>query len=275
MRITWTPELIESELKKVADGLGRMPSNGELISMGLGGLSGQIQKSGGFVVWREKLNLAAIRPCSMWTDELFKSRIHDAVLKYGRLPSAPIMQREGLGDLCSEIGRRGGMLRIAKEMGLEREHSDSDTGWDGEVELSEILSAQGFEVTRPTGVKSPHDLCVDDCVRLDVKSAKYAVYGASRGWFYRIGKTPQADIVALFQLDTKDCFYLPWTICPTTNISLSVTGGKYAAFKNRTDVLRLIIESRKDESLLWPTIGQKVEENSNGSPQLLASLKKK
>lgn len=100
-------------------------------------------------------------------------------------------------------------MQWAKRLGLKRRHSDSDTGWDGEIALTGKLRREGFSTVRETNVKSPHDLLVEGIVRIDVKSARYAEYGACRGWFYRIGKTPQADIIALYQIDEGDCYFIP------------------------------------------------------------------
>ena len=166
------------------------------------------------------------------------------------MPTSTMLKEIGRHDLDHQISKRGGYAFWAKRVGVERKHSDSDTGWDGEIKLAEILTVKGFSVERSTAVKWPYDLCVDG-VRIDVKTAKYAEYGACRGWFYRVGKYSQSDVLAFFQMDTTDCYFLPWQICPTSNVTISRDGGKYAQFKNRFDILKTIIEHRKQETAFW------------------------
>ena len=167
------------------------------------------------------------------------------------MPSNSELRSLGRNDLAIQIARRGGFLQWAKRLGLTRKASDSDTGWGGEKDLAEKLTKAGFIVTRMDKVKSPYDLSIENSVRVDVKSARYAEYGACRGWFYRIAKNPQADVIALYQIDTGDCYYLPWQLCPTTNVTISRDGGKYKSFKNREDLLRCIIINRAKEEKLW------------------------
>ena len=88
---------------------------------------------------------------------------------------------------------------------------------------------------------------VNGTVRVDVKSAKYAEYGPCKGWFYRIGKVPQADVIALLQTDTGTVYWLPWYKCPTSNVTISRDGGKYAAFKDNWSVLRTVSDLRQKE----------------------------
>ncbi len=136
----------------------------------------------------------------------------------GRMPSSPILHEMKRSDLSSQISKRGGFEEWAKRMGVSRAHSDSDTGWDGEIAFMKRLSENGFSPERTKSIKSPYDICVNGIVRIDVKAANYAEYGVCKGWFYRIGKDAQADILALYQLDTESVYMLPWNICPKSNI---------------------------------------------------------
>lgn len=168
------------------------------------------------------------------------------------MPSSNELRALGRNDLAGQISKKGGFPTWAARLGISRKHSDSDTGWDGEIALAESAAKNGFTVERMTGVKAPYDLVLDGVVRVDVKTARFAEYGPCRGWFYRVGKAIQADVLALYQLDTGACYFLPWSIGPTTNITISRSGGKYAAFKDRYDIIKKLAEQRKKETAFWP-----------------------
>lgn len=171
----------------------------------------------------------------------------------GKMPSVSELREIGRNDLAIQVSRKGGFLSWATRLGATRAVSDSDTGWTGEIDLLEKLNERGFIAARMDAVKSPYDIKVNGVLRIDVKSANYTEYGVCRGWFYRIGKEPQADVIALYQIDTGVCYFLPHTGCPTSNVTISRSGGKYAAFKDRYDILEKIIQSRTAELAEWPT----------------------
>lgn len=188
-----------------------------------------------------------------WTDDLLERQLVGIIAGSGVMPTAKSLRDYGRNDIACQLSRRGGFLAWADRLGVKRSLSDSDTGWKGEKELFDLLISKGFSVVRPNGVKSPFDLLVNDVLRIDVKSAEYVEYGASKGWFYRIGKIPQADVIALYKLDTGDCYFLPWQICPKTNVTISRGGGRYKSFLNRYDLLSTLIEMKKKETGIWPT----------------------
>jgi len=166
-----------------------------------------------------------------WTDESFKAEVENVSKSLGHFPSVSELRHMGRNDLSVQITRRGGFLHVAAEIGAKRNHSDSDTGWDGEREVYDKLSLLGFSCEAPAGFRSPFDMVVDGSVRIDVKSAKYAEYGACKGWFYRIGKYVQSDIVVLHELDTKSDYVFFWWEVTATNMTISRGGGKYASAK--------------------------------------------
>lgn len=170
----------------------------------------------------------------------------------GRMPTFSEMRDfTGSHALEGKVTDSGGSFVWAKRLGLPLKQSDSKTGWDGEVLACEILTEHGLSQERSGPVKWPFDIIVDGAVRVDVKSARYAEYGPCKGWFYRIGKAPQADVIMLLQLDTRDCYILPWTIVPRTNITIARDGGKYRMFLNRFDLLRKLVDLRKSEAQVW------------------------
>lgn len=182
-----------------------------------------------------------------WTEELVESEIRKVSEALGHFPSNTELQGMKRGDLSNIITKRGGFIFWAEKTGIARIHSDSDTGWIGEKKVQSLFISQGYLCDRPFGVKYPFDLLVNSILRIDVKSANFASYGVCKGWFYRIGKTPQADIVLCYQLDTGSFYAIPWYVCPTSNITISINGGKYADYKDNWTLIEKMIETRKSE----------------------------
>jgi hypothetical protein len=183
-----------------------------------------------------------------WTDAMIADRIMENYRNTGKFPTNAYLQETGQNNLSCAIVRAGGFPKWSERLGIPREHSDSDTGWDGEIEVAKILREQGFTVDRPSAVKNPYDLLVNDILRVDVKTAKFAKYGPCSGWFYRIGKAPQADLIALFQMDTKEVYWMPWYRVPHTNITISKSGGIHSPFRNNLQVVQVMMNMRKNEA---------------------------
>jgi hypothetical protein len=170
----------------------------------------------------------------------------------GHFPTNSELRAIGRNDLAMQITRRGGFAEMAKRLGIDRIESASDLGWDGERAVCERLTARGFSVTGSRGVRSPYDLIVDGVVRVDVKTAARTTYrhngdGSFSGWFYRIGKYVQSDVVILFQKDTGACYVLPWWVCNATNITLCGLGGIYAEYRNAFHIIDSMVASRAQE----------------------------
>lgn len=183
-----------------------------------------------------------------WTDDMVADRIRGIASKTGVFPSISFLRESGQNDLACQITRRGGSFAWADRLGLKREHSDSDTGWEGEVAVQGILEAEHFRVERQSAVRWPFDLLVNGVLRVDVKAARFATYGPCSGWFYRIGKAPQADLIALHQLDTGTTYWIPWVSVPTSNITISKDGGKWAPFRNAIGLVAKMSDRREWEA---------------------------
>ena len=183
-----------------------------------------------------------------WTEAMISDRIMENYRITGLMPTNQYLKETGQCDLVGQISKKGGFLKWAERLGLAREHSDSDTGWDGEKRVQEILESAGFQVERCTAVKWPFDLLVNKVLRVDVKSANFACYGASKGWFYRMGKAPQADLIALHQLDTGKTYWIPWNIIPHSNVTISTDGGKWARYKESIWIVQSMLEPRQAEA---------------------------
>jgi hypothetical protein len=183
-----------------------------------------------------------------WNEAMISDRIMENYRNTGTMPTNQYLQDTGQGDLANQISKKGGFLKWSERLGLSREHSDSDTGWDGEKRVQKILESAGFQVERSSAVKWPFDLLVNKVLRVDVKSASFACYGVCKGWFYRIGKAPQADLIALHQMDTGETYWFPWNIVPHSNVTISKDGGKWARYKETLWIVQSMIETRQAET---------------------------
>ena len=189
-----------------------------------------------------------------WTEQKIAAELSAVIAVDGMMPSNNRLKQLGRSDLANQVSRRGGFLDWAKRLGAQRGQSDSDTGWDGEIALAGKLTIRGYTVERMQAVKAPYDLKVNGALRIDVKSANYAEYGACKGWFYRVGKEAQADVLALYQLDTGVVYFLPWNICPVSNVTISRSGGKWSDFKDRYDLIGQLSKQRESEREIWPSV---------------------
>lgn len=249
MRNKWTEQSIGAAILASSSG-GVMPTNSELIMTGNGALSSAIQTSGGFPAWAGKLGLSTKTRRVKWTEELVESELRELTKSINRMPTNSELSEWGRSDLSNQIVKKGGFFYWAERLGVDRVKSDSDTGWAGEDALESILKDKGFGVEQ-TALRAPYDLKVNEVVRVDVKTAKFAEYGACRGWFYRVGKEAQADVIALYQLDTGDVYFLPWHHCPKSNVTISRSGGKYRNYKNRYDIIEKLSRLRYAEDRIW------------------------
>jgi hypothetical protein len=183
-----------------------------------------------------------------WNEALIASELMEVIKSIGKFPSNSILIGLGRCDLANQISKKGGFVSWAKRLGMDREESDSDFGWNGEEIFKKMCDSRGIEclLTRST-VKSPYDAILMGTLRVDVKSANFTQYGASMGWFYRIGKHLQSDVVALLQVDFQKVVFLPWWICPNSNVTISRDSGKYKNFYENWDLIIKMINVRKKE----------------------------
>jgi len=182
-----------------------------------------------------------------WCDAKVEEELRTVAAQLGSFPTASELRSMGRNDLTCAVTKFGGLIYWAERLGMQRKHSDSDTGWNGEKAFQAMVESQGMACERSTAVKAPYDLLIESVVRIDVKTASFASYGQSTGWFYRLGKAVQADLVVFYQPDTGDFYAVPWHQCPTGNVTLSRGGGKYASYLNNWALIRQLVASRKAE----------------------------
>lgn len=178
-----------------------------------------------------------------WTDEMVVSEIKNICSGIGRMVTESDLRFLKRHDLSGQITKRGGYEYFTNLLGYKMTDSDSHFGWEGEKAVAEKLISLGYEVRRMPGKRDPFDMIVNQYARVDVKTANYAEYGYSTGWFYRLGKVCPADLVILYQFDTKDMYLIPWSECPVGNITITKTGKTYEPYKNNFKAIDAIIDS--------------------------------
>lgn len=249
-------QIIEA-LQPLVASRGYLPSKQELESISLGWLSSSIQRHGGFRHFQNVFNVKSKKPNKKRSDEDVEKILLEISSSIGKMPSNSYLQASGFGWMSSWISKNGGFVGVSNRLNLQRGHSDSDTGWEGEKRVQSILEDNGFKVERSAQIKSPFDLLVNHLVKIDVKTSSMTTRqnsqsgGSVTGWFYRIGKVPQSDLIALFCMDTNDMFLIPWNSLPHTNVTLSQGGGKYRKYLNRFDLLSKLCDLRRDEMVIW------------------------
>lgn len=172
----------------------------------------------------------------------------------GRFPTNTELQKTGQNDLACQITKKGGYAYWANRLGMKRGVYDCDIGWKGEQKTQALFEERGFSVIRSERVQWPFDLLVNDCLRVDVKTAKHADYGVSSGWYFRIGKSPQADLIALYRSDKNDVYLIPWYHVPKTNITITPTGTKYSGFLNAYEIVERMVQVRQFEREMHPEL---------------------
>ncbi len=172
-----------------------------------------------------------------WSHALVESELLSVISQLKRFPSVSDLKELGKNDLSCAMQRRGGQFYWSEIVGVSRQHSDSDFGWSGELKAAQMLRDRGFSVEKAESLRSPYDLIVNKTVTIDVKVANRAKYGACDGWFYRIGKSPTCDFIMLTRADVHDCFIIPSSIAPKTNVTISKSMGKYAKYHNAFELI--------------------------------------
>lgn len=193
-----------------------------------------------------------------WTDSDVKAELLGVCASLGHFPSNTELRVLGRSDLSCQVTRRGGFVFWSNKVGIGRNYSDSDFGWAGEAAVLRQIESHGLSAKRAGGTRAPFDILVEDRVRVDVKNANFASYpmkgnAACSGWFYRIGKLPQADIIALHQFDTGDTYIIPWRNVTSSNVTIT-PNGKYKRYRNAWWILELFVRnSEKVDCMLSTT----------------------
>ena len=116
-------------------------------------------------------------------------------------------------------------------------------GYTIENEIKKLLENIGFRCEL-TSVRHPYDILVDDCVKIDVKSAKRSKVVESDVFSFRLAKKqPTCDIYVAVCLDDKQAiekiYVIPAHVMTgKTQLAIGVDQSKYDSFIDRWDIVR-------------------------------------
>lgn len=125
-----------------------------------------------------------------------------------------VIQAEGNHALANAIQKHGGYEYWANKLGLEQKYSDTKLGIQGERRVAAILELLGLKVEL-TSIKHPYDLLVNDCIKIDVKTANTTYIQGYPIHAYRLGEKKQqtCDFYIFFEIDTGKVYVVPAHKC--------------------------------------------------------------
>ena len=124
-KVKWNKEKIKKTILKLVDKFGFIPSNSELAELGLDGLRGVIDRTGGLNYYSKKLGVPTkkqflgVKPSGYWEDiKNVKKEILPVIKKLGHFPSYPELIALEKTYLQSAINAHGGIKLLAKTLDM-------------------------------------------------------------------------------------------------------------------------------------------------------------
>jgi len=203
--MTNTEQTICKELSRVitTHNLNHLPPHSFLKDNGYGGLANKISRNGGsghFATLLEIPLKGGRRPPGWWTQERITEALQPYISKFERMPTANELMAEGRNDIAMAL-RKCGYRATAKKLGIELKKCETHKGLDKEALVMNWLSARGYSVKQTT-TRAPYDLLINDCLRIEVKSATYSV--AAGGYVFTFGDrgyNPPYDVYVCCAVD--------------------------------------------------------------------------
>ena len=149
-----------------------------------------------------------------------------------RMPSnTEVIEHEGNYALSMAIQKHGGFKYWADRLGLEQKYSETALGVEGEKIIASYLRHQGFDV-KETSVKNPYDLLVNDCVKVDVKTANTSHIRGCPVHAYRLAKRDHTcDFYIFFEADTFKSYVVPACKCQgQVQVEMGTDSKRYAKY---------------------------------------------
>ena len=172
-----------------------------------------------------------------WTDENIMQGIAAIAEQFEpkRMPTnREVINASGGYALSNAIQKHGGYEYWAKRMGLKQVRSDTKMGIECERKVASILRDAGHNVEE-TSVKYPYDLLVDDCVKIDVKTANESSVHGYPVYSYRIAKPQQTCdfYICCEKSEKENMFVIPAHICKgQKQIVMGRETEKYSYYRN-------------------------------------------
>jgi hypothetical protein len=125
IRRSWTPEVIEDELRRLIGDGTTWPSKAEFQQAGLSSMLSAIYFYEGPEYWAERMNVARARSSAAgrsrrWTQERIQSELEQFCAGRELWPTEREFAEAGKRALYSAASRNGGVAWWAQQLGLER-----------------------------------------------------------------------------------------------------------------------------------------------------------
>lgn len=224
--------------------LNRMPTSNEVRKSNMIGLASAIEKTGGYVLWAEKLNLSPKKPTYKWSDEKIAEEILEIkrILNLDRMPSREEIESTKKNNaLVSVIGKTYGFYGWEEKLNLTVKRSETQFGQLYQQKCIQILQDKGY-IAEDTSTKAPYDIVVNNKVRIDVKSGcAYDLKGSRCHTFNLEKQFLTCDIYMIFALDENGEKIERLLIIPSSHLNIVTlsmgTNSKYNKYKNRWDYI--------------------------------------
>jgi hypothetical protein len=202
-----------------------------------------------------------------WDNELLENALAPMVSDLGRFPTLGEMRDMGRNDMACQVTKRGGSLFWAEKMKTSITESDTVKGWRGEEKVTKWLFSLGLDPQRQS-TQCPFDILVNGCLRIDVKTASFAKYGPSSGWFYRMGKRVPCDVVVCYRTDKDDFYAFPLWLVPSTNLTITPSGVAHTYYRdNASRIIMKMLSTRLAEGKTFPEFsGSYARQETKGTP---------
>jgi hypothetical protein len=152
---------------------------------------------------------------------------------------------ENHGLACA-ISKTGGFKYWADKLGLPQGHSETKVAKQIESEVARILERYGF-YTELTSTKYPYDILVNDCVKVDVKSANTSYVRGYPVHAYRLAKEKQTcDFYIFREIDTHITYIVPAHICKgQVQVEMGSDSAKYRPYKEAWELIGKAVDFYK------------------------------
>lgn len=182
----------------------------------------------------------------IWTDEAIASGIMEIANLFEpiRMPTrSEISEMRGDEALTNAISKHGGFGFWADKLGLEQKYSETRLGIEGEQYIANILRSMGHKV-ETTSVKYPYDLLIDDCIKVDVKTANESSVRGFPIHSYRLAKEQQTcDFYILYEADTKRVYVIPANkLYGQVQVGMGLNSNTYAQYLGAYHLIQQAVE---------------------------------
>ena len=180
-----------------------------------------------------------------WTNQDIVNGIEEVIefLGIDRMPTKQEIETYyGNTALLNKIAKTGGLYLWAENLGLEVKDSETKIGLEVEICVMKILKEKGFKCEM-TSIKHPYDLLINNCVKLEVKSARRSYVNNSPVYSFRLAKPQQTcDVYAAICLnDNKKIertYIIPSIILHgKTQLSIGTKRSSYDRYLDRWDIV--------------------------------------